>query len=109
MLKKLFMPLLLSAGLLSAQEVSTAIGNWQLTATAADSIAVAYAGRTLISSIGIAAFTPGWKQQRFNFHNAAMTRDGNAFTWHKQDQQADTKLTLTFTDKTLRIALNMLA
>ncbi|MGI5924060.1 MAG: hypothetical protein ACOX9E_08960 [Lentisphaeria bacterium] len=109
MLKKLFMPLLLSAGLLTAQEVSTAIGNWQLTATAAGSITVAHAGRTLISGIGIAAFTPGWKQQRFNFHNTTMTRDGNAFTWHKQDQQADTKLTLTFTEQTLRIALNMLA
>ncbi|MGI5924197.1 MAG: hypothetical protein ACOX9E_09660 [Lentisphaeria bacterium] len=109
MLKKLFMPLLLSAALLSAQEVSTAIGNWQLTANAAGNITVAYAGRTLIGSISIAAFTPGWKQQRFNFRNATMTRDGDAFTWHKQDQQADTKLTLTFTDKTLRIALDMLA
>ncbi|NMA47209.1 MAG: hypothetical protein GX945_11685, partial [Lentisphaerae bacterium] len=66
MLKKLFMPLLLSAALLSAQEVSTAIGNWQLTANAAGNITVAYAGRTLIGSISIAAFTPGWKQQRFN-------------------------------------------
>lgn len=109
MLKKLFMFLLLSAGLLSAQEVSTAIGNWQLNVDAASNIAVSYAGKTLISRFSLAAFTPGWKQQSFNFKNAAMTRDGNAFTWHKQDQQADAKLTLTFTDNTLRIALNVLA
>ncbi|MDQ0290259.1 hypothetical protein [Oligosphaera ethanolica] len=109
MLKKMLMPLLLSAGLLAAQDVSTAIGNWQLTTGAGGNIAVSYAGKPLISGIGIAAFTPGWKQQRFNLQNAAMTRDGDIFTWHKQDQHADANLTLAFTDKTLRIALDMLA
>ena len=109
MLKKMLMPLLLSAGLLAAQDASTAIGNWQLTTGAGGNIAVSYAGKPLISGIGIAAFTPGWKQQRFNLQNAAMSRDGNAFSWHKQDQHADAKLTLAFTDKTLRSTLNMLA
>ncbi|NMA47752.1 MAG: hypothetical protein GX945_14450 [Lentisphaerae bacterium] len=113
MLKKLFMPLLLCAGLLSAQEVSTAIGNWQLKAGDAGnagSITISYAGKTLINYFTFAAFTPGWKQRRsFNFRNATMTRDGDAFTWHKKDQEADAKLTLSFTDKTLRIALDMLA
>jgi hypothetical protein len=109
MLKKMLMPLLFSSVLLAAQEVSTAFGDWQLRTDADGRIAVAYAGKTLIANLSIGAFKPGWRGSRYNFHNASMSQEGNSVSWHKQNQEADTTLTLTFTDKKLRIELNMLA